>query len=390
MFNSVDRADFEAKIGWVFRYSASQLLTELRTILEKYGYQNIVEGKEFIYGAGSIPVLMVAHVDTVHHNLVSNIVYDPFNQVLWSPEGIGADDRAGVLGILKLLERGHRPHILFTDGEESGGSGARAATNELFLPDVRFAIELDRRNGTEAVFYQCFNKNFEDYILNFGFKRATGSFSDISILCPAWEIAGVNLSCGYYNAHSTTEYLSLPELEVVILNIEKLFQEIPTETFVYSTAPKVAPVVTVTYPITRTFNTDYKYKGTGYDVYGGYGSYDASDYWLPGDIDFRISPSTLVDLYGKDYAYWNKFLRDNHKDLVAYAEDAALTAIDEFAYEHSLTKDYLEDDIELDDIELDDIKQVVIIDGETYSGNVDAECGVPDDNIGNKKLTLVK
>ena len=63
-----------------------------------------------------------------------------------------------------------------------------------------------------------------EYVESFGFNTARGSFSDISILCPAWKVAGVNLSIGYQNEHSLAEMLiihwMLETLDKVALMLE--------------------------------------------------------------------------------------------------------------------------------------------------------------------------
>ena len=69
-------------------------------------------------------------------------------------------------------------------------------------------IEFDRKGNSDAVFYSCDNKEFLDFVIeNTGFEEAHGSFSDISVLMPAAKLSAVNLSSGYYNAHTVTEYV---------------------------------------------------------------------------------------------------------------------------------------------------------------------------------------
>ena len=81
---------------------------DLKQLLEMYlkiqKYEPIV-GDGFVYATGDIPILLVAHMDTVHINIPSQIYWDQFQKVVWSPQGIGGDDRCGVFMILKLLEK---------------------------------------------------------------------------------------------------------------------------------------------------------------------------------------------------------------------------------------------------------------------------------------------
>ena len=174
----------------------------------KTKYDTVVETPDYIYAEGDIPIAVMAHMDTVFARPALNIYYDRVKNVLWSSEGLGADDRAGVYAIIQIIRKGLRPHIILTTDEEKGAMGA-AALSAIDCPfkDLRFIIELDRRGANDCVFYDCDNQKFTSYIEDFGFVEAIGSFSDISIICPAWGVAGVNLSIGYEDEHSFTETL---------------------------------------------------------------------------------------------------------------------------------------------------------------------------------------
>lgn len=151
-------------------------------------------------------MLLVAHLDTVHREVPTVLCQSQDGRYLMSPQGIGGDDRAGVYMILQVLHR-VRCHVLFCEDEEIGGHGARAFTKSGIAPAVRYMVELDRRGDNDAVFYGCGNREFHKFILGFGFTEDRGSFSGISILAPRFDIAAVNLSAGYYNAHQLHEMI---------------------------------------------------------------------------------------------------------------------------------------------------------------------------------------
>lgn len=226
---------------WVFALKEEVLQCRLAAELGKFN--NVVtQSKDFVYSAGELPVMLVAHTDTVHRDLPTRILYDPREQMLWSPYGIGGDDRAGIWGILALLRSGLRPYVLFCAQEERGGIGAKVAARELqsLLSDkLQFVIELDRRGHNDAVFYNCVNQGFIDYVLGFGYDLESGTYSDISSLCPEWGVAGVNLSTGYYNAHSTNEYVDIRALATTVKRAGGMLQNIPSQKFIY--IPKAAP-----------------------------------------------------------------------------------------------------------------------------------------------------
>ena len=182
----------------------------------------------FVIAEGDLPICLCAHLDTVFAKPPATFYYDPKETVLWSPEGLGADDRAGNYAIIELLERGFRPSIILTDLEEKGGIGADALIKR--FPDCPFVdcrafIQLDRQGEKDAVYYDCDNKEFEKKITSYGFKTDWGTFTDISIFGPQWKIAAVNLSVGYYNEHTYIETLNMSQLHQTIDKVEKILRD---------------------------------------------------------------------------------------------------------------------------------------------------------------------
>ena len=183
----------------------------------KKTHNDITVGDGFVFAKGTFPVLLVAHLDTVHEVLPEVILYDVSRNAISSPQGIGGDDRCGVYMILDIVKK-YNCSVLFCEDEESGGIGAKKFIETDLAKELEFnyAIELDRRGSKDAVFYDCDNEEFEEFITKDFFKTAYGSFSDISIVAPFLKCAAVNLSCGYYNAHQNSEYVLLDEMERVI------------------------------------------------------------------------------------------------------------------------------------------------------------------------------
>ena len=206
----------------ILRLPQMELKKRLKAELKSRGYP-VTDKPGYLYAEGTIPVLLVAHMDTVHRQPVEQICYSADRAVAMSPQGIGGDDRCGVWMILQIL-RTANCHVLFCEDEETGGHGARAFTKSGIKPDVNYIVELDRTGSNDAVFYQCRNRQFERHINSFGFQTAFGSFSDISILAPHLNLAAVNLSTGYYHAHQPGEYVRLDKVEELIGRVEKLLQ----------------------------------------------------------------------------------------------------------------------------------------------------------------------
>lgn len=213
------------------------LLKQLPRFLEKYyGKENVHSTVDYIYAVGDIPVGLVAHLDTVHFYPPKEIFHDVEKQVLWTPEGLGADDRAGVYAIIELIKDGFRPSVIFTTDEETGGLGALQLVNDFKTPlsQLNFLIELDRQGLNDAVYYDCDNLAFEEFISKYGFETQIGSFSDISFIAPEWGIAAVNLSVGYYNEHSYHEFLRYNYLAQTIGKVSYILTDFdPTVVYKY-------------------------------------------------------------------------------------------------------------------------------------------------------------
>lgn len=183
----------------------------------------------FLYAEGKIPVLLVAHMDTVDSRPPENIICK--KNIIYNSNGIiGGDDRCGIYAILKLLEN-NSFYVLFTEDEEIGCVGAKKAIERLDIPDVKYIIEFDRKGEYDCVFYDCGNKEFMDYIEDFGFLTDFGSYSDIAVLGKAWNIASVNISSGYYNEHTSDEYIVFSILEKNIRKVNRMLKKIDKAPF---------------------------------------------------------------------------------------------------------------------------------------------------------------
>lgn len=188
---------------------------------------------EFILVPGSVPVLLVAHMDTVHSESVRNICKTEDGTILMSPQGIGGDDRCGVYALVSVYAQAKKkPWLLFTCDEEIGGIGAEKFCNRhkkgqlpAGLDGLNMIIEIDRAGSRDAVYYDCDNKDFERYITGKGFVTEEGSFSDISLVAPELKTAAVNLSSGYYNAHTQHEYINRTEIDAVIAKVAEMVEE---------------------------------------------------------------------------------------------------------------------------------------------------------------------
>lgn len=191
----------------------------------KETHGKVINKDGFIFAQGTFPVLLVAHLDTVHKELPQKIEYDKVMDILSSPQGIGGDDRCGVYMILEVIKK-YNCSVLFCEDEEIGCIGAEKFTKSDISKNLEFnyIIEFDRKGKNDAVFYDCANEEFEAFITKEFFKTNWGSFSDISVIAPHLGCAAVNLSCGYYNAHTKEEYVVMSEMQTSIEQACKILE----------------------------------------------------------------------------------------------------------------------------------------------------------------------
>ena len=218
------------------KMSQKELIGYLPIVLKEKGYDVIVE-EGFIYARGEVPILLTAHMDTVHKELVKDFYERKENgkHIISSPQGIGGDDRCGIYMIMEIINT-HKCSVLFCEDEEIGCIGSRIFCETDFvteLSDLYYLIELDRANSDDAVFYDCDNPAFTRFITsNTGYNNEWGSYSDISWLAPEAGVAAVNLSCGYYHAHTTEEEVVIEEMLNTIEVVKKLI-DVSSEQFKY-------------------------------------------------------------------------------------------------------------------------------------------------------------
>lgn len=227
-------------------------------------HTSIISGDGFVYAQGEFPVLLVAHLDTVHKQCPTEIIYDANIGTVYSPQGIGGDDRCGVYMIFEVIKK-FNCSVLFCEDEEIGAVGAEKFIDTKLAKELigtfNYIIEFDRKGSNDAVFYDCENPEFEEFITEEFYKYAWGSFSDISYVAPFLKCAAVNLSCGYYDAHTLKESVVIPEMEASIKAACAILARTTEEDkFEYMEAPKR----------NKTYYFDDYYEGCYDEYYSNY------------------------------------------------------------------------------------------------------------------------
>ena len=216
-------------------YSPSGCEKKMRKFVKRYIRKNCgdcnieqdILGNVFITKgcADSYPCI-AAHLDQVQdrHSKDFEVIEGKDVVFGYSPktheqQGLGADDKNGIWIALECLREFSFLKVAFFVEEEVGLTGSRRCDLS-FFSDCRYVIEPDRRGSSDLITSMsvgavCSN----DFIMalgaeHYGYREERGSITDIGELVERGiGISCLNLSCGYYEAHTDNEFTVLSELQ---------------------------------------------------------------------------------------------------------------------------------------------------------------------------------
>ena len=230
-------------LGWQSesRKESEQIIPTLNNYLDKinlngefiieedtHGNIYITKGKADLYPC------IVSHLDQVHKfadnkKIIKNddylIALNGAKQI-----GTGGDDLVGVFICLELLQSIDIIKIAFFVQEEIGCIGSNACDLD-FFEDCMFIGQADRKGNSDFINFsngvKLFDEEFSTFIapilLKYNYKEEYGIATDAGALSKRGvNIACFNISSGYYNAHTNTEYVCISEVDTcynVICNI---------------------------------------------------------------------------------------------------------------------------------------------------------------------------
>lgn len=192
----------------------------LKSYLKGYKYQYDNAGNIFIGDFTKNRPCLVAHIDSVFNKKPKNIKLK--KGILRSSNGLGADDKCGIITVLEILKINSSINAILTVDEEIGGIGANKIKNNQ-IKNVNYFIEVDRQGKNDLVDKigeRIANKEFiadiKGLMKKYKFKLSKGAYTDILDLSYTSRISSINLSAGYYNPHTKDEFVILSELQNTI------------------------------------------------------------------------------------------------------------------------------------------------------------------------------
>lgn len=209
-----------------------ELFTSLRWYLNSIYPKVETNSFKYLYAQGTSPFCLMAHVDTLRNNRKPLRLFSIDDCVVNKNGLLGADDRAGIHAIIKLIETRYEKHyelpsIIITNYEEVGFWGIKQFIHDKVLkkPNFpRFCINLDRQGYREYVTYGFdLPANIRFLLSLFILEHVESrSCADNAFLTDSYGIPSINMSIGYYNEHTEEERLNLTHHKKMIKLINNL------------------------------------------------------------------------------------------------------------------------------------------------------------------------
>ena len=185
---------------------------------DTHGNIYVTKGKANLYPC------IISHLDQVHKYAQNKTIFQNGDYLLAfdGPRqiGTGGDDLVGVFMCLQLLEDYNFIKVVFFVAEEVGCIGSSACDLSYF-DDCMFIGQADRKNNSDFINYsngvQLFGEEFSTFVApvlkDYNYKECVGIATDAGCLSKRnVGIACFNISCGYYNPHTSTEYVSIKDV----------------------------------------------------------------------------------------------------------------------------------------------------------------------------------
>lgn len=196
---------------------------------------------------------IVSHLDTVYSIIDSFDITEYINHknshtILKAKSdmkyvGIGGDDKCGIYACLLALKNINNIKAVFFTKEELGLQGSTGVDHD-FFEDVGYVLQLDRWGRGDFIdqYFNEFTTSTEFQEVAQPIKEKYGYISTEGLITDCMElwsnevgVSCINISCGYYNHHTNSEYIDLHQfynslrfvLELIKKLGENLYESVP-------------------------------------------------------------------------------------------------------------------------------------------------------------------
>lgn len=261
----------------MFGYLIKQLVGRgVKYQIDKYGNILITKGNASIYPC------VVAHIDTVHDTVDGyKVIIDRGIGTAYArakagqePVGVGGDDKNGIFAVLTMLDRVENMKAVFFREEETTMAGSKNV-DMAFFGDVGYIFQLDRWGrsdfidqyfGQQSVSESAMRK-IANTMSEFGYKTASGLSTDVfELFTRGIGISVANISCGYYQHHSHSEFININQLWNSIRFLEKIISDLGENKYDMKYARKVYYGREEWFPLPSSYNNNYGGMNSGLGI----------------------------------------------------------------------------------------------------------------------------
>jgi len=234
---------------------------------------------------------VVSHMDTVHRShreLIeskTNLIIEDIGEsemgeliakhpITKEQTGIGGDDKCGVYVCLEMFERFDVLKGAFFVEEEIGMLGSKQADDK-FFENVGYAIQFDAPSSNwisevcsgVKLFDEDFKKEIKGTLNECGYtKFSVDPFTDVNQLASKYDFNCLNLGCGYYRQHTTSEYVVVEEVSDSIKAGYELITKLGIKKYTHKKVEKKTLVNETNYSyVSYNDSEDYDFESDEYD-----------------------------------------------------------------------------------------------------------------------------
>lgn len=238
---------------------------------DSYGNLYVTKGKSELYPT------MVCHIDTVH-SLNNNVEAFVHNDTIYAMDtkemeqfGTGGDDKVGITITLKMLHHFQNFKAVFFLDEEHGCLGSNQC-NADFFDNSTIVLQCDRRGSDDFVnkisgtklYGKSLRKKILPYLKSYNRKETSGGITDVGAIAKKNTVMVANMSCGYYNPHSSSETINIPDVISTAEMCIDIFNSTINKRYAFNNLSDRNTM--------PTYHNHYSSYG-GYNRYGSYNNY---------------------------------------------------------------------------------------------------------------------
>lgn len=207
-------------------------------LLEKHlpsGWQKDEFDNYYLSIGDNYTTMFTCHLDTASRNRVQ--INHRFEENIIKTDGttiLGADDKAGMIVLLYLIEKKVPGLYYFFVGEEVGCVGSQLLASDFKYSNIKKVISFDRRGTTSIITHQIFGRCCSDEFaitlsqklskIDKGLKLSPDDTGLITDSAQFIELVPecTNISVGYYNEHTVSEMQDIEYLRRLCFACSKI------------------------------------------------------------------------------------------------------------------------------------------------------------------------